>query len=129
MGRRAGQENAMRKTASSCCAALLLMASALARLEASPSHSSPPVRVQTGSYQCTWYYSDRASRLAFWFDEQQPGKLKARYRYQVRGGGYGDSGETGTGPCSSGTGPGTFKLSYHLDPDGTIRGRMVRTWP
>src|SRR5262245_61575365 len=125
-----GQENAgMRKTTSSLGASLLLMATALTRPQATPLTPSQPARVQAGSYQGTWYYSDRTSRLAFWFDEQQPGKVKARYRYQLRGAGFGDSGETGTGPCSSGTGPGTFKLSYRLEQDGVIRGRMVRTWP
>lgn len=93
----------------------------------SPQVSAPPA-VKSGSYQGTWLYADRMTRLAFWFDEQN-GKLKVRYRYDLKTAGYGDSGQDGAGPCSSGTGPGTFTLTYRLDPDGIVRGKMVRKWP
>jgi len=95
---------------------------------------SQPAMVKAGSWQGSWYYSDRSSRLAFWFDGVR-GKMKVRYRYELKGGGegeangFGDSGETGTGRSSAGTGPGKLQLTWKVDPDGILRGRIVRSWP
>jgi hypothetical protein len=86
----------------------------------------PPPRSEKGAYQGTWYFVDRHAKLAFWFVETEKG-LKVRYRYQA-GSGYGDSGETGTGPSNSSVGPGTFSLTYRLGEDDVVRGHMVRRW-
>ena len=93
-----------------------------------------PEPTKAGSWEGSWYYSDRFSRMAFWFDGEK-GKMKIRYRYEVKGSGdesemaYGDTGASGTGSSAAGTGPGSITFTSKVQSDGSIRGRIVRTWP
>lgn len=137
----------LRLTLAGCCAAALGLA--LARPAAVPSQKpihdprlprpaeaaaqERPEATRAGSWQGSWYYSDRWSRMAFWFEEK--GKLKMRYRYELKGEGdaaaeaFGDSGETGTGSSSTGTGPGQLRIDWKAQRDGSIHGRIERVWP
>jgi hypothetical protein len=85
-------------------------------------------RTSKGSFQGTWYRSDKQSKLAFWIEETKSGKVRLRYRYQIDNGGYGDSMESGSGNSYSLAGAGPFTITYALDKDGVIRGSMTRTW-
>jgi len=85
-------------------------------------------RTSKGTFQGTWYRSDKQSKLAFWIEETKSGRIRLRYRYQVDNGGYGDSTESGSGNSYSLAGTGPFTITYALDKDGVIRGNMTRSW-